>query len=76
MYQYYVQKIEEKRKLISYITFSVGLLLSVFIKDNFISNILLFENIVQTLTITKIAYRLTNNKYGYEVYNNTSTQTV
>ncbi len=69
-------KDRRKKKIISYITFSVGLLVSVFIKDNFISNILLLENIVQTLTITKIAYRLTNNKYGYEVYNNTSTQTV
>ena len=29
---------------------------------------------MQTCMITKLAYRLTNNKYGYEVYENTSEQ--
>ena len=42
------------------------------IQDNVISNIVLFGNILQTLTITKLAYRLTKNKYGYEVYGKAS----
>ena len=36
--------------------------------DNVISNILIIGNLVQTLNITKLAYKITKNKYGYEVY--------
>ena len=66
------KKNRKKKKYVAYITYSIGLLISIFIKDSTISNILIFGNFVQTLTITKIAYRLTNNKYGYEVYKDTS----
>lgn len=66
------KKNRKKKKYVAYITYSIGLLISIFIKDSTISNILIFGNFVQTLTITKIAYRLTNNKYGIEVYKNTS----
>ena len=41
-----------------------------------ISNILILANLFQTITITKFVYKITNNKYGYEVYGNTSTETV
>ena len=66
------KKDRRKKRLISYITFSLGLLVAVFIKDNIISNILIFGNLVQTILITKFMYKLTNNKYGYEVYECTS----
>ena len=33
-----------------------------------ISNILIIGTIVQTVSITRIAYKLTGNKYGYEEY--------
>lgn len=66
------KKNRKKKKYVAYITYSIGLLISIFIKDSTISNILIFGNFVQTLTITKIAYRLTKNKYGYEVYKDTS----
>jgi len=39
-----------------------------FINNNSISNILIFGALVQTLFITRLAYKITNNKYGHEVY--------
>ena len=66
------KKDRRKKQIISYITFSLGLLVAVFIKDNIISNILILGNLVQTILITKFMYKLTNNKYGYEVYECTS----
>ena len=41
-----------------------------------IANILILGSLIQTIAITKLAYRLTNNKYGYEVYGDTSTESV
>lgn len=66
------KKDRRKKQILSYISFSIGLILAIFVNDNVISNILIFGNLVQTLTITKLAYRLTDNKYGYEVYGNAS----
>lgn len=70
------KKDRKKKQTIAYITYSIGLIAALLIQDNVISNILLFGNFLQTLTITKLAYRLTNNKYGYEVYEDTSAQNV
>ena len=68
-----LSKKERKRKqIIAYITYSIGLIAALLIQDNVISNILLFGNLLQTLTITKFAYRLTKNKYGYEMYGDAS----
>ena len=65
-------KVRRKRQIASYLALTIGLITAIFMKDNVISNILIFGNLVQTLTITKLAYRLTNNKYGYEIYGNAS----
>ena len=70
------KKERKKQRNMSYITFSVGLIIATIVKYNVISNIIIFGYFFQTLTITKLAYRLTNNKYGYEVYGDTSTQNV
>ena len=66
----------KKKRIASYISFTIGLLVAIVIKDSVISNILLFANFIQTLTITKIAYKITKNKYGYEVYGDASSETV
>lgn len=66
------KKVRRKKQILSYITFTLGLVAAIFIQDNVISNILIFSNLIQTITITRLAYTLTNNKYGYEVYNDTS----
>lgn len=56
-----------KRNL-SYITMSLTLVASIFIKNVVISNLLIFLTIFQTIWISKFIYKLTNNKYGYEEY--------
>lgn len=70
------KKERKTKQIISYITFSIGLLVAGIVNYSIISNILIFGYFLQTLMITKLAYRLTNNKYGYEVYGDTSTQNV
>ena len=62
------KKDRRKKQIASYISLTIGLIIAAIVQDPVISNILIFGNLVQTLTITKLAYRLTNNKYGYEVY--------
>lgn len=66
------KKVRKQKQILSYISLAIGLIIAAIIKNNIISNIIIFGYIIQTCMITKIAYRLTNNKYGYEVYENTS----
>jgi len=67
------QKIRKQKQVLSYIFFILGLLIAVVIKNNIISNIIIFGYIAQTFMITRFAYKITNNRYGYEVYQNIST---
>lgn len=62
------KKERKNKKIMSYITLVLTLAVSLIIKDNTISNILIIGVIIQTITITRVAYKLTNNKYGYEEY--------
>ena len=71
-----VKKDRKRKQVLSYITFSLGLLIAGIINHNIISNIIIFGYLLQSLMITKLAYRITNNKYGYEVYGDASTQNV
>ena len=68
------KKIRRKKQILSYISFLLGLILALFIKNNVIANMIIFGYFIQTCMITRLAYRLTNNRYGYEVYENTSEQ--
>ena len=68
------KKIRKQKQILSYISFILGLIISLFIKNNVISNIIIFGYFLQTCMITRIAYRLTNNRYGHEVYEDTSEQ--
>ena len=66
-----LSKKERKYKIVmSYITLTVTLLVAAIINNNVLSNILLLGTFLQTISITKIAYKITRNKYGYEAYNN------
>ena len=66
-----ISKKERKtKKILSYITISLTLLVAILIQDNTLSNILILGTIIQTVMITRIAYKITNNKYGHEVYAN------
>lgn len=64
------KKERKQKKILSYIFFIVGLLIAIIINNNQISNILIFGNFAQSIMITPLAYKLTKNKYGYEVYSN------
>lgn len=70
------KKDRRKKQIVSYITFSIGLIMACIIQNNVISNILILANFIQTITITKFVYRLTKSKYGYEVYEDTSIQSI
>lgn len=64
-----ISKKERKiKKILSYIILSITLIVAVFIKDSMLSNILIVGTIIQSLFISRIAYKITNNKYGHEVY--------
>ena len=64
-----LRKSERKQKqILSYITFTLGLIIAIIIKNPIISNILLFGNLIQSMMITRLAYRLTGSQYGYELY--------
>lgn len=65
------KKDRRKKQILSYIALSVGLIVASFVPINELANILIFGNLVQTLFITKFVYKITNNKYGYEVYGRT-----
>lgn len=64
-----LRKSERKQKqILSYIMFTLGMLAALIIKNPIISNILLLGNLCQSIMISRLAYRLTGSKYGYEVY--------
>lgn len=56
------------KKKLSYIVATIELIIAVFIKNSVIANIIIFGILLQTISITRIAYKITNNKYGHEVY--------
>ncbi|MCI8431491.1 MAG: accessory gene regulator B family protein, partial [Lachnospiraceae bacterium] len=70
------KKDRKRQQIISYIIFSIGMLLAISIQYSAISNIIILGYFLQTLMITKLAYRLTNNKYGYEIYDDSLIQNV
>lgn len=62
------EKERKHKKIMSYVTLTITLIVAIVIPNNTISNILIIGTFLQTLSITKIAYKLSKNKYGYEVY--------
>ena len=70
------EKVRKKKKIVSYITYTLGLFAALIIQNSTITNILILANVIQTITITKFIYKITNNRYGYEVYGNTSQESV
>ena len=62
------KKIRKQKQIQAYIFLIVGLVIAGIIKNNVLTNIIIFGYFAQTCMITKWAYKITNNKYGYEVY--------
>lgn len=63
------RKERKKKKILSYLTLTLSIIVAMFIKDVVISNILIYGVLFQSISITRLAYKITNNKYGYEMYN-------
>lgn len=65
-----LRKKERKyKKIMSYITISITLIVAIIIHKNYIiSNILVLGCLIHSIFITRPMYKLYNNKYGYEVY--------
>ena len=66
------EKERKQKRILSYITYTLGLIATTIIKNNVLSNIIFFSYLVQTIMITPFAYKITKNKYGFELYNETS----
>ena len=70
-----ISKKERKlKKILSYIILTITLVAAIFIKDSTLSNILIIGTTIQSLFISRIAYKITNNKYGHEVYQDEQVQ--
>lgn len=66
-----LRKKERKQKQIfSYIILTIEFIIALTINNPIITSIIIFGDLIQTLTITRLAYNITDNKYGHEVYAN------
>lgn len=65
------KKERKKKKIISYIIVTVEITIAILIPSTVIAGIIIFGDFIQTLTITRFAYKITDNKYGHEIYANT-----
>ena len=64
-----ISKKERKfKKIMSYIMLTATLGISLVIKEQVLSNILIVGSIFQSISISRLAYIITKNKYGHEVY--------
>ena len=70
------KKQRRKQKILSYLTMTLTLVIGMLWQDPIINNICVIGVLLQTLAITRIVYKLTNNKYGYEVYQKEMDQTI
>lgn len=62
------KKERKTKKILSYIFATIMLIGSLVIKNNTLANILLINVIVESVCISRLAYRITKNEYGYENY--------
>ena len=64
-----ISKKERKtKKILSYVMLTLTLVAALFVPDKMMSNILIIGSIFQSISISRLAYKITNNKYGHEVY--------
>ena len=62
------KKDRKTKKIKAYIWLAILITIILFIPNHIISYMFLYGIFLQNLTLTPIAYKITNNKYGYEVY--------
>lgn len=64
------KKERRQKQIISYIILTVEFIIAVVINNSIIAGVIIFGDFIQTLTITRLAYKITDNKYGHEIYAN------
>ena len=64
------KKERTQKQIFSYLILTVEFIIAIIIGNSTIAGIIIFGDLIQTLTITRIAYKITDNKYGHEVYAN------
>lgn len=62
------KKERKTKKILSYVFLTINMAVALFIPNTTISNLMIIGTFIQTISITRIAYILTKNKYGYEEY--------
>ena len=62
------KKERKTKKILSYIFATIMLIGSLVIKNNTLANILLTNVRVESVCISRLAYKITKNEYGYENY--------
>lgn len=66
-----LRKQERRQKqIMSYVILTIEFIIALTINNPFITSVIIFGDLIQTLTITRLAYNITKNKYGHEVYAN------
>ena len=66
-----LRKQERRQKQIfSYIILTVEFVIAILINNTTIAGIIILGDLIQTLTITRLAYNLADSKYGHEIYAN------
>lgn len=64
-----LRKKERKiKQILSYVILTITLIIGLLINNYITSNIIVLGMSVQSIMISRIAYKLTDNKYGYELY--------
>lgn len=62
------KKERKTKKILSYIFATTTIVVALIIKDSTLSNILIFNVLIETICISRIAYKITKNEYGYQTY--------
>lgn len=62
------KKDRRSKQLLSYAILTTTLIIGAVIDNYVVFNIIILGTFVQSIMISRLAYKLTNNKYGYEVY--------
>ena len=65
-----MEKERKQKQIFSYITLTIEFIIAIFISNTTIVGIIIFGDFIQTVTITRFAFKITDNKYGHEVYAN------
>ena len=62
------KKERKQKKILSYIFATITLVAAIIVKDSTIANILMLNVLIESISISRLAYKITKNEYGYETY--------